>query len=125
MNTMLFCVALATATAFGQGKAAFEAAVIKPAAPLDNAKVMAAMRSGSPMPMGPHAGVNRADYLYMTLKSLIVYAYQVRPYQVTGLDWLDQQRFDIIAKYPEGATKDDVPQMLQPRAGRALSTEGP
>jgi len=113
MTRMLFCVALATATAFGQGNAAFEAAVIKPAAPLDNAKVMAAMQSGGQMPIGPHVGVNRADYLYMTLKSLIVYAYQVKPYQVTGPVWLEQQRFDIIAKYPEGATKDDAPKMLQ------------
>jgi len=113
VTRMLFWAVLVTATAFGQGQGAFEAAVIKPAAPLDNAKVLAAMQSGGQMPIGPHVGVNRADYLYMTLKSLIVYAYRVRPYQVTGPDWLDQQRFDIIAKYPEGATKDDAPQMLQ------------
>ena len=65
------------------------------------------------MPIGPHIGVNRAEYLYMSLKSLIVYAYRVKPYQVSGPDWLEQERFDIVAKYPEGATKADAPRMLQ------------
>jgi len=49
----------------------------------------------------------------MSLKSLIVYAYQVKPYQVAGPDWLDQERFDVVAKYPAGASKADAPRMLQ------------
>ena len=44
------------------------------------------------MPIGPHIGVNRAEYLYMSLKSLIVYAYRAKPYQVSGPDWLEQER---------------------------------
>jgi uncharacterized protein (TIGR03435 family) len=37
----------------------------------------------------------------------------VKSYQVTAPDWIASQRFDIIAKLPEGASKEDVPKMLQ------------
>ena len=105
--------ALLAAAVWAQDKPAFEVASIKPAAPLDPAKIAAAMQSGAQMPIGPRIEAHRAEYLYMNLKTLIVYAYQVRPYQVSGPDWLEQDRFDIFAKYPDGATKADAPRMLQ------------
>jgi uncharacterized protein (TIGR03435 family) len=37
-----------------------------------------------------------------TLKNLIVLAYEVQPYQVTGPSWMESVRFDITAKYPPG-----------------------
>ena len=113
MKKTFFCLMLSTVAAFAQRKPAFEVASIKPAAPPDQAKMLAALQAGGQMPVGPHIGPNRAEYLYMNLKSLIVYAYQVKPYLVSGPDWLEQQRFDIVAKYPAGATSADAPQMLQ------------
>jgi uncharacterized protein (TIGR03435 family) len=104
------CSAIA---AFGQTKLSFEAATIKPAAPLDPAKMIAAMQNGGKMPVGVTVGATQAEYLYLDLKSLICYAYGVKPFQVTGPDWLGNTRFDIIAKYPEGAKKDDASKMLQ------------
>ncbi|HVV47489.1 MAG TPA: TIGR03435 family protein [Bryobacteraceae bacterium] len=104
------CSAIA---AFGQTKLSFEAATIKPAAPLDPAKMVAAMQNGGKMPVGVTVGPTQAEYLYLDLKSLICYAYGVKPFQVTGPDWLGNTRFDIIAKYPEGAKKDDASKMLQ------------
>jgi uncharacterized protein (TIGR03435 family) len=65
------------------------------------------------MPVGVTIGATQAEYLYLDLKTLICYAYGVKPFQVTGPDWLGATRFDIIAKYPEGAKKDDAPKMLQ------------
>jgi len=47
------------------------------------------------------------------LKSLIQIAYKVDAYRVSGPDWITTTRFDISAKLPEGATKDQVPEMLQ------------
>ena len=41
-----------------------------------------------------------------TLKRLITRAYGVKEYQVTGPDWIDNERFDISAKYPEALPKD-------------------
>ena len=40
-------------------------------------------------------------------------AYSVKDYQVTCPAWMDEQRFDISAKLPDGATKDQAPEMLQ------------
>ena len=113
MKRALFCVVLAAVTALGQRMLEFEVASIKPAAAPNPARMLAALQAGGQMPVGPHLGPHRAEYLYMNLKSLIVYAYQVKPYQVSGPDWLEQQRFDIVAKYPVSAAKADAPQMLQ------------
>lgn len=44
MTRMLLLAALATVTTLGQGRPAFEAAVIKPAAPLDNANLTFALK---------------------------------------------------------------------------------
>lgn len=106
-------VAFTAMAAFAQTKPAFEVATVKPAAPLDPAKIMAAVQNGGKMPVGASVDNRRAEYTYLDLKSLIALAYSVKPYQITGPDWLSGSRFDIVAKLPEGATKEDAPKMLQ------------
>jgi uncharacterized protein (TIGR03435 family) len=49
----------------------------------------------------------------MPLRVLIMRAYDVQNFQVSGPSWLDSQRFDIITKVPDGATKQDARIMLQ------------
>ena len=49
----------------------------------------------------------------MSLRDLVTLAYEVKPFQVTAPDWMAAQRFDIVAKMPEGATKEQVPAMLR------------
>jgi uncharacterized protein (TIGR03435 family) len=55
----------------------------------------------------------------MSLATIITTAFKVKVYQVTGPAWLGiantmtAERFDIHARLPAGATKDDVPEMLQ------------
>jgi len=44
---------------------------------------------------------------------LIGIAYKIKTYQINGPAWLNQERFDIAARMPEGATADDAPAMLQ------------
>ena len=87
--------------------AAFEVASIKIAQPL-----MQQAMSGK-----LHAGMKidgaRVDIGSMSLADLIQAAYKVKNYQVSGPDWMKEQRFDILAKMPDGASKDDVPAMLQ------------
>jgi uncharacterized protein (TIGR03435 family) len=86
----------------------FDVATIKPAPPLTPELVASGKL---------HAGMSidgaRVDIGFFALSDLIRTAYKLKSYQVTGPDWLSAQRFDILAKMPEGATKDDVPQMLQ------------
>ena len=96
-----------------QGQETFEVATVKLAAPLDMAKIAAAMQAGQAPKLGPHLEGGRAQYTYMALRELIALAYNLKPYQVSGPDWLATTRFDINAKMPEGAPKDDAPAMLQ------------
>ena len=105
-------LALAAISAYGQSKPSFEVATVKPAVPLDQAKMVAAIQGGK-MPYGAEIDNRRAEYKYLDLKSLISYAYGVKPFQITGPDWMATTRFDILAKMPDGATKDDAPKMLQ------------
>jgi uncharacterized protein (TIGR03435 family) len=107
------CFIAAASAAFAQSKTEFEVASVKPAPPLDMSKMAAAMQSGQMPSIGAHVNEQDARYSYMTLKQLIAIAYSVKAYQITAPDWMGTARFDIIAKLPDGASKDDAPQMLQ------------
>jgi uncharacterized protein (TIGR03435 family) len=64
-----------------------------------------------------HFGMNvnaaRVDIGSQSLAELIRIAYEVKPYQVQGPDWITSERFDVAAKLPEGASKEQVPRMLE------------
>ena len=110
--TLISCLAWAAAVTPAQMKPTFEVASVKPTS-MDMMKLAAQVQSGEMPRIGPRVDGARAEYIFMALKDLIVLAYKVKPYQITGPDWLASQRFDIIAKLPDGASKDDVPMMLQ------------
>lgn len=65
----------------------------------------------------PHTGTRidagRVDIGFASLRDLICAAYQVKPYQVSGPDFLTTERFDVLATIPPGVSPDEVPQMLQ------------
>ena len=106
---------LAAAASFGQtapSNLTFEVATVKPSPPLDMPKLAAAIQAGKMPRLGPHVDASQAEYTYMSLKDLITIAYKVKPYQISGPAWLATERFDIVAKMPEGASKDDAPGML-------------
>src|ERR1700727_330123 len=46
----------------------------------------------------------RVDIRYMSLWRLILTAYRLKTYQLSGPDWMKTQRFDILAKIPEGGS---------------------
>src|SRR5260370_5850699 len=92
---------------------AFEVGSIKPSEPITPGMVVAGKL---------HAGMKidgrRGDIGSFALMQLICKAYDVKTYQVSGPSWLQAvgmagQRFDIVANLPDGATKEQVPQMLQ------------
>jgi uncharacterized protein (TIGR03435 family) len=104
---ILFTVSVASAQ-IPQAAVAFEVATVRPSAPLD----MAAMRAGKAH-IGTKIDAARVDIGSASLFRLICAAYGVRPYQVTGPEWLKTTMFDIQAKIPEGGTVDKIPEMLQ------------
>jgi uncharacterized protein (TIGR03435 family) len=106
---------MATAAAFGQAPASklvFDVASVRPSPPPDMQKMMADLQAGK-KPESVHIEGSRATFVYMSVKQLIAYAYKLRAYEVTGPDWMITDRFEIVARMPGGATKDDVPDMLQ------------
>jgi uncharacterized protein (TIGR03435 family) len=48
-----------------------------------------------------------------SLKELIEMAYTVQDFQISAPDWLGSAKFDIVAKIPAGAQKDQRPAMMQ------------
>ncbi|MGD0500591.1 MAG: TIGR03435 family protein [Bryobacteraceae bacterium] len=48
-----------------------------------------------------------------TLASMIAAAYKVKREQVSGPSWLTEERYDVGAKIPEGATSSSLNEMLQ------------
>ena len=53
-----------------------------------------------------HSDQGRMTATNVSLRSLIVMAYDIRDYQLEGPDWLSSERFDIAAKFPEALPKD-------------------
>jgi uncharacterized protein (TIGR03435 family) len=62
---------------------------------------------------GMQVDAARVNIQFMSLMEIIAAAYRVKPYQVSGPDWLTMERFDITAKIPDGVSPDLVPEMLQ------------
>ncbi|HXE08133.1 MAG TPA: TIGR03435 family protein [Acidobacteriaceae bacterium] len=104
---------LAAAGAFGQAAKTFDVATVKLSPPLDVQKLAAQMRAGQMPNFGAHLDGLRAEYNYMTMQQLLVYAYDVKPYQIVGPEWLTTEHYDIVARLPEGSTKNDAPAMLK------------
>jgi len=88
----------------------FEVATIRPAKMPSPADVM-----NGKMHVGMKTDAARVDIGFLSLSDLICQAYKVKAYQISGPDWLNgmSERFDVLAKMPEGATKEQVPEMLQ------------
>jgi uncharacterized protein (TIGR03435 family) len=80
---------------------AFEVASVKPA----------------PAASAEHRGIKidaaRVDISYWSIRQLILRAYGLWEYQFSGPAWAGSTRFDVVAKLPDGATRDQIPAMLQ------------
>ncbi len=121
MTRQILCLVFIVGTlgaSFAQGEnmqrqSTFEVATVKPSAPLDMTKIAADAQNGKMPRMGQHLSTGRAEYTYMALNELIAIAYDVKTFQIQGPTWLATQRFDIVAKFPEGSSKADAPAMLQ------------
>lgn len=86
----------------------FDVASIKPAKPITPEVV----RTGS-----YHFGITLSgtnlDIGYASPGDLIALALSVKPDQISGPPWLNDPRFDIRARLPEGATREQVPAMME------------
>jgi uncharacterized protein (TIGR03435 family) len=86
----------------------FEVASVKPSAPQQAGRMMMRQRGG---PGTTDPGQYSVEGL--PLSRVIMQAYGVQSYQVTGPSWIDSERYDIVAKLPAGTTKEQFQLMLQ------------
>jgi len=113
MRTLAVTVLLVftAGAAFGQSTeapVAFEVASIKASPPPDG-RGMRVGGTGGPGSKDP----GRWTVQNMSLSNLITQAYDLKRYQYSGPAWLDTERFDITAKVPEGATREQFRMMIQ------------
>jgi uncharacterized protein (TIGR03435 family) len=102
MNRKLLLV-LAGLAVSTQAQPAFEVASIKPSQPISAQGGVTA---------GVHIDGSQVRCVLLSLRDYILIAYKVKNYQIQGPDWLTSARFDIVAKLPEGATAEQVPEMV-------------
>jgi uncharacterized protein (TIGR03435 family) len=86
----------------------FEAASIKPS-PTRPPNVINALPPGGPGTSDP----GRIHYTWIPLKRLLMNAYDVKDFQISGPDWLASTRFDLEATMPPETTKPQFRAMLQ------------
>ena len=108
MNVLhsLIPAVLLSAAAFGQTappRLEFEVASIKPSPPPSAGQVLAGIKIDG-------AQLHSRS---LALRDYIQSAYKVKNYQVEGPAWLGSERYEIDAKLPAGATREQVPEMLQ------------
>ena len=120
MRHAILCalLVLASAVLFSQApaKLTFDVVSIKPFAPPQLAGRGAGKGAQVFFGRGGGPGTNdpgRINWAGASLRDVLMNAYDVKRYQVKGPDWLDMERFDITAKVPEGATKEQVAVMWQ------------
>jgi uncharacterized protein (TIGR03435 family) len=128
MLTLALAALFGTAASTAQQNAAiaappsFEVASVKPAVAPEAGPVPLCIVPCDPQ---EHLKVDgsRVDIRYYTLRDLIQKAYHLKPYQLSSENrntispnywqWMMSERFDIVAKIPEGFSTDEVPEMLR------------
>lgn len=106
-----FAAALCLTAVHAQTPPTFEVASVKPAGILDPQKIMSGQQR-----IGKKVDKARVEFSTMSLNELILEAYKIKSYQLVAPDWtsgMSAPRFDIQAKIPEGATEEQIPEMLQ------------
>jgi len=103
--TLVSAVALAQTPT---DKPTFEVASVKPSPPPTPGTFYMGS-SGGPGTSDP----GQATFRNVTQRMLLAQAYDVQDYQISGPSWLESERYDIVAKVPKGATKEQFRLMLQ------------
>jgi len=98
----LWLVVVAPAMLMAQ-TSAFEVASIKAVPPSLDGRISVRMSTDN----------NLLRYTNVTLKDIIAQAYEIGKYQVAGPDWMDNERYSIAAKIPDGLGSAQIPAMLK------------
>jgi uncharacterized protein (TIGR03435 family) len=81
----------------------FEVASVKPSAPL----------GADSLAVGIHIDGAEVRCTSLSLKDYLALAYNLKNYQISGPEWLASERYDIAAKLPAGAAREQIRDMVQ------------
>jgi uncharacterized protein (TIGR03435 family) len=106
-SSLIFFAAAIACGAQSADASAFEVASVKPAGPLQRGR-----------PIGMRGGPGSSDpgqitYNYVTLQEVLQRAYNLQEFEISGPEWLANERYDITAKVPAGTSKERFSLMLQ------------
>jgi len=106
--SILSAVIFFNAAVFGQSKSAsvFDVVSVRPAQPVEGGGLAALRETISPS----HGSLTMRN---VTLASIIRWAYNLRPFELSGPDWLTEKRFDIAGKAAETTSEDQLRLMLR------------
>ena len=109
---LLICV-WCSALAQSDGKPSFEVATIKPSTQADLQGIF-----GNNFPIFMRGGPGTSSpgevsFKNASLMSILTSTFDVKRYQVSGPPWLGTVGFNIVAKVPQGATKDQIKPMMR------------
>src|SRR5580658_5719736 len=94
----------------GQRHLAFEVASVRPAAPPTGVAALIFQTRGGPGSADPE----RITYTNIPMRQLLMIAYGLtQPYQLEAPSSADDDKYDIAAKVPAGATREQFNAMLQ------------
>jgi uncharacterized protein (TIGR03435 family) len=96
---ILFALLLAALAAGPQ----FEVASVRPTSPTGEHALSLSLRFDT----------SQVRIAALPLRDIVALAYRVQPAQVLGPDWMRSTPIDIVARLPEGATAQQIPDMLQ------------
>ena len=111
-QTLWIALAFACGIASGQIPAGltFEVASVKRTPPPEpGARVFYGPPRGGPGTSDP----GQVTWTNAALRNILMTAYDVQTFLVTAPDWMNTERYDIVAKVPAGATKAQVNVMWQ------------
>lgn len=95
----------------------FDVVSIKPSAPMPMLNGRGRVMRAAGCRGGPGSGdPGRLTCESVTLAYLIQAAYDIKPYQLTALDWMNgggAPRFDMVATFPPGTSEDQLREMGQ------------
>jgi uncharacterized protein (TIGR03435 family) len=102
MKRILVCAAIGVRIFFGQAAnpPAFDAASVK-------------VNNSSSGHTSVHTGPGSITMSNVTLRLCLTRAYGITDPQVFGPAWMDTDRYDIVAREPEGAPESQIREMLQ------------
>jgi uncharacterized protein (TIGR03435 family) len=106
---LFVAVMLLSFSAAAQAQPSFEVASVKSSVPPGVGRSSGYAMGGGPGTRDPV----RFTCENFDLASLIMLAYNIRPYELSTPAWMHEAKFDIVANVPDGATREQFRLMLQ------------